>query len=65
VFSGFRQDGLLYTSIPHAGLWKAYVDGAEVEIISIGVMVSIGAVLVFLALVGYGRIKGSRLAGKG
>ena len=26
------EDGLLYTSIPYAGLWKAFVDGSEVEI---------------------------------
>jgi uncharacterized membrane protein YfhO len=30
-----RADGLLYTSIPHSGLWRAFVDGAEVEIITI------------------------------
>jgi uncharacterized membrane protein YfhO len=29
------EDGLLYTSVPHAGLWRAFVDGAEVEIITV------------------------------
>jgi uncharacterized membrane protein YfhO len=30
-----KEDGLLYTSIPHAGLWLAFVDGAQAEIITI------------------------------
>ena len=30
------EGGLLYTSIPHANQWKAYVNGAETEIITIG-----------------------------
>ena len=30
-----KEDGLLYTSIPHAGLWRAWVDGGEVEIVTI------------------------------
>jgi uncharacterized membrane protein YfhO len=29
------EDGLLYTSIPHAGLWLAFVDGVQVEIITV------------------------------
>jgi uncharacterized membrane protein YfhO len=29
------EDGLLYTSIPHAGLWRAFVDGNEAEITTI------------------------------
>ena len=36
------EDGLLYTSIPHANLWKAYVNGRETEIITIdGAMAAI------------------------
>jgi uncharacterized membrane protein YfhO len=30
-----KEDGLLYTSIPHAGLWRAFVDGSQAEIITI------------------------------
>ena len=30
------EDGLLYTSIPHAGVWRAFVNGSEVDIVTIG-----------------------------
>jgi len=30
-----REEGLLYTSIPHAGLWRAYVNDTEADIITI------------------------------
>jgi len=30
-----KESGLLYTSIPHAGLWKAFVNGQEAEIVTI------------------------------
>jgi len=30
------EDGLLYTSIPHAGVWRAFVNGSETEIVTIG-----------------------------
>jgi hypothetical protein len=83
-----KEDGLLYTSIPHAGLWRAFVDGAQAEIITIdgamaaiwldageyvvefryhnsalitGVIISIAAALVFLAIILYRKIKGLRL----
>jgi uncharacterized membrane protein YfhO len=37
-----KEGGLLYTSIPHAGLWRAFVDGSQVEIITIdGAMAAI------------------------
>jgi len=79
------EDGLLYTSIPHAGLWKAFVDGNQVEIITVdgamtavwleagehivefsyhnkaliaGIIISVTAVLVFLAIIVYRRSKG-------
>ncbi|MCL2401197.1 MAG: YfhO family protein, partial [Oscillospiraceae bacterium] len=36
------DDGLLYTSIPHAGNWRAFVNGAETEIVTIdGAMAAI------------------------
>ena len=36
------RDGLLYTSIPQNGCWKAYVDGKEADIVLVGdVMVSV------------------------
>lgn len=31
-----HQDGLLYTSIPQNGNWKAYCDGSEVDIVLVG-----------------------------
>ena len=31
-----ETDGLLYTSLPHAGLWRAYINGERAEIITIG-----------------------------
>ena len=37
-----KRDGLLYTSIPHSGVWKAFVDGSEVEAVLIdGAMVAV------------------------
>jgi len=30
-----QEDGLLYTSIPHSGLWRAYVNDSEAEIVKV------------------------------